>query len=65
VRIDFPGEEDNIIFTTDGQLHETLNPTCIIEITRAGFEIGLINFIDNDYFQTLRTKMDWGRRGEG
>jgi NAD+ kinase len=65
VRIDFPGEEDNIIFTTDGQLHETLDPTCSIEITRAGFEIGLIDFIDNDYFQTLRTKMDWGRRGEG
>ena len=65
VRVDFPEEEDNIIFTTDGQIHESLDPACIIEITRADYEIGLIDFIDNDYFQTLRTKMDWGRRGEG
>ena len=64
VRIDFPEEEDNIIFTTDGQIHESLDPTCSIEINRADYEIGLIDFIDNDYFQTLRTKMDWGRRGE-
>ena len=64
IEIDFPGEEEKIKFITDGQIHETLDPTCSITITRAEFEIGLIDFLDNDYFQTLRTKMGWGKRGE-
>lgn len=64
VIIDFLEEEEEIIFTTDGQLHETLDPSFSIKISRAGFEIGLINFTDTDYFQTLRTKMDWGKRGD-
>ena len=65
VRIDFPGEEDKITFMADGQIYEILDPTCAIEIIRAEFNIGLIDFKDNDYFQTLRTKMGWGKRGEG
>ena len=32
-------------------------------ITNSDFEIGLIDFKDSDYFQTLRTKMGWGTRG--
>ncbi|MBH09924.1 MAG: NAD(+) kinase [Candidatus Marinimicrobia bacterium] len=64
VFIDFPNEENNITFTTDGQIHETLDATSSIQITRADFRIGLIDFIGNDYFQTLRAKMDWGKRGE-
>ena len=64
IEIDFPGEEEKITFITDGQIHETLGPTCSIIINRAEFETGLINFKDNDYFQTLRTKMGWGKRGE-
>ena len=31
----------------------------------SNFEIGLIDFKDSDYFQTLRTKMGWGTRGNG
>ena len=31
---------------------------------KAGHKIGLIDFKDNDYFETLRTKMGWGKRGE-
>jgi len=64
IEIDFPGEEEKITFITDGQIHETLDSTFSITISRAEFETGLINFKDNDYFQTLRTKMGWGKRGE-
>ena len=34
-----------------------------IEIVDSNFKIGLIDFSDNDYFQTLRSKMGWGKRG--
>jgi hypothetical protein len=36
-----------------------------VSITNSNFEIGLIDFKDSDYFQTLRTKMGWGTRGNG
>ena len=51
------------MFITDGQLHELLRSEDIVLITDSDFEIGLIDFPDNDYFQNLRTKMGWGRRG--
>ena len=55
----------NILFITDGQLHEALSPDHTVLITKSNFEIGLIDFNDSDYFQTLRTKMGWGTRGDG
>ena len=55
----------NITLITDGQLHESLYPDDIVSITKSNFEIGLIDFKDSDYFQTLRTKMGWGTRGNG
>ena len=48
---------------TDGQLHKILSSDDNIKIVDSNFKIGLIDFSDNDYFQTLRTKMGWGRRG--
>jgi hypothetical protein len=35
-----------------------------VEITKAEFDINLVDFEDRDYFQTLRAKMGWGTRGE-
>ena len=64
ISIKFPDKTDEMIFTVDGQIHEKLNPTNEIKIQRAAYEINLIDFIDNDYFETLRTKMGWGKRGE-
>ena len=63
IKINFSSYNQNIMFITDGQLHELLSPDDTVLITNSDFEIGLIDFSDNDYFQTLRTKMGWGKRG--
>ena len=63
IKINFSSYNQNITFITDGQLHEPLSTDDTVLITNSDFEIGLIDFSDNDYFQTLRTKMGWGTRG--
>ena len=65
VRIKFSNYNQNITLITDGQLHESVDSLDIVSITNSNFEIGLIDFKDSDYFQTLRTKMGWGTRGNG
>ena len=65
VRIKFSNYNQNITLITDGQLHESVDSLDIVSVTNSNFEIGLIDFEDSDYFQTLRTKMGWGTRGNG
>ena len=55
---------DSILFIADGQVHELMDPYCKVEITKSDYDVKLIDFNDSDYFQTLRTKMGWGKRGE-
>ncbi|MEC9377248.1 MAG: NAD(+)/NADH kinase [Candidatus Neomarinimicrobiota bacterium] len=62
--LEFPNTEESILFIADGQIHESLDPSCVVEITKADYNVSLIDFKDCDYFQTLRTKMGWGKRGE-
>ena len=62
--LNFPDTNDSILFIADGQIHESLDPSCQVEITKSDYDVKLIDFKDNDYFQTLRTKMGWGKRGE-
>ena len=64
IEIQFSKNTDPILFTADGQIHETLLPDNRVCITKANFQIKLISFSDNDYFQNLRAKMGWGKRGE-
>ena len=64
IEIKFSNYNQDIIFITDGQLHEVLRPDDIALISNTNFQIGLIDFDDTDYFHTLRTKMGWGTRGE-
>ncbi len=64
IEIKFSNYNQDIIFITDGQLHEVLRPDDIALISNSDFQIGLIDFDDTDYFHTLRTKMGWGTRGE-
>ena len=65
VRIKFSNYNQNITLITDGQSHESVDSLDIVSVTNSNFEIGLIDFEDSDYFQTLRTKMGWGTRGNG
>jgi NAD+ kinase len=62
--LDFSDTNDSILFIADGQVHESLDPYCQVEITRSDYDVKLVDFKDSDYFETLRTKMGWGKRGE-
>ena len=63
ITLSFPSSDDSIQFIADGQVHEYLDPSCKVNITRADFSVKLIDFEDTDYFKTLRKKMGWGKRG--
>ena len=60
ITIKFSSYNDNIMLITDGQLHKILSSNDNIKIVDSNFKIGLIDFSDNDYFQTLRTKNGLG-----
>jgi NAD+ kinase len=65
LEISFPKDDlKEIAFAVDGQVSEYLAPNAKIFIQRAPFEIRMIDFEDSNYFQTLRRKMGWGKRGE-
>lgn len=62
--ISFPDTDDAIQFIADGQIHEILDSTCTVEISKSDYNVSLIDFDDTDYFETLRKKMGWGKRGD-
>ena len=64
IQIKFSNYNKDIVFITDGQLHEILRPNDVALISNSNFQLGLIDFDDTDYFHTLRIKMGWGTRGE-
>ena len=63
ITIAFSDADKSILFIADGQIHDTLDPFCKIEITKTNYSVSLIDFKDTDYFDTLRIKMGWGKRG--
>ena len=63
ITIAFSDADKSILFIADGQIHDTLDPSCKIEITKTNYSVSLIDFKDTDYFDTLRIKMGWGKRG--
>ena len=65
LEISFPvdgGEE--MALAIDGQVNEYLKSTAKVVIQKATFKINMVNFTDSNYFNTLRTKLGWGVRGE-
>jgi len=65
LKISFPekGGQD-MALAIDGQVNEYLKSTAKVMIQKASFEINMVNFTDSNYFNTLRTKLGWGVRGE-
>ncbi|MFL2982996.1 MAG: NAD(+)/NADH kinase [Candidatus Neomarinimicrobiota bacterium] len=64
ITIKFPEMNDMVQFIADGQIHEFLDNASEISITRSKNTVKLIDFNDTDYFETLRKKMGWGKRGD-
>ena len=62
--ISFPDTDDSIQFIADGQEHEILDSSCKVVISKSVYKISLVDFEDTDYFETLRKKMGWGKRGD-
>ena len=65
LEISFPVDgRDDMALAIDGQVTEYLKSTAKVVIQKAPFEINMVNFTDSNYFNTLRTKLGWGVRGE-
>ena len=56
-------DDDKVAFAVDGQVSEYLSPKSRVLIKKSSFDIKMIKFEDSNYFQTLRLKMGWGKRG--
>ncbi len=56
--------QEEVALSVDGQVCEYLDSHSMVYVQKASHEIYMIDFEDTNYFQTLRTKMGWGRRGE-
>ena len=57
-------DDDKVAFAVDGQVSEYLSPKSRVLIKKSSFDIKMIKFEDSNYFQTLRLKMGWGKRGQ-
>ena len=57
-------DDDKVAFAVDGQVSEYLSPGSRVLIKKSSFDIKMIKFEDSNYFQTLRLKMGWGKRGQ-
>ena len=56
-------DDDQVVLAVDGQISEYLDPDSKVTIKKSPFDIKMITFKDSNYFQTLRLKMGWGKRG--
>jgi len=65
IRIDCSELNSGISLIVDGQLRVPLHQAKKIEIRRADFNLKVIRFKSDNFFQTLRTKMNWGLDARG
>ena len=64
LEISFPiNGRKEMALAIDGQVNEYLKSTAKVVIKKATFKINMVNFMDSNYFNTLRTKLGWGVRG--
>ncbi len=57
------GNEDSCLISADGQVLTLLKPGDSVSIFKGSHIIKLIQPEWNDYYQVLRTKLNWGKRG--
>lgn len=65
IKITFPVDPaEDIGVTLDGQIFHNFNYDAVITVRKANYTIKFIDFADYSYYETLRNKMGWGKRGE-
>lgn len=60
IKINF--EDDVVFFTADGQVGRKLLPGDRVEVRRSKLRTRLVTSPSKDYFDILRTKLNWGQR---
>jgi len=65
IRIDCDELNSEVSLIVDGQIRVPLWQAEKIEIRRADFTLKVIRFKSDNFFQTLRTKMNWGLDARG
>lgn len=55
-------EDDVVFFTGDGQVGRKLLPGDRVEVRRSAARTRLVSSPSKDYFEILRTKLNWGQR---
>jgi NAD+ kinase len=55
--------EKELKLISDGQNIENFTNDSTVKISQAKHHVKFITFEDYDYYQTLKTKMVWGKRG--
>lgn len=61
VTIDCTELAADVSLVTDGQERELLNAAQRIEIRKANFNLPIVRFPGDSFFNTLRTKLNWGK----
>ncbi len=60
IKVNF--EDDVVFFTADGQVGRKLLPGDRVEVRRSEARTCLVSSPSKDYFEILRTKLNWGQR---
>ena len=60
ISIKIDGREKEFLTTLDSR-SATINKDTVMEISKAEFNINLIQFHDQNFFSTIRNKLMWGR----
>jgi NAD+ kinase len=62
VEVVLKSENEDVMLTLDGQVGFELRYRDIVQVTKARYQIQLIQPSDRNYFEVLKTKLGWGER---
>jgi len=65
VRIDCRELPEDVSLVIDGQTRLSLREASEVRIRKADFNLRIVRFKGDSFFQTLRTKMNWGIDSRG
>ncbi len=61
IRLSVEKQEHDVLFSYDGEICEINDYPIEVEIKKTNFTIDILELPGHDYFETLRTKLMWGR----
>ena len=61
LKIQVVSQPNEVLFSYDGQVYEIAEYPFEVRISRSGFSVNMIQLPGHNYFDTLRTKLMWGK----